>query len=816
MTKTDTAGRKDGKNLIQILAVTALVLLAGCGGITGLVVFESGGTPNIMVKNISKTNSSAFLQWNTSVNTTSVLKIGNSTLFNHSAYSVDFGQNVTGLESNSTYSFNITACTNTSVCNYLAGTFLTDANPSAPSDTDPPSVSVSASATNHSAVINWTTDENSTCTLDFINGSTNYSAAQSFSAQFDGLENSTTYHFNITACDLSSNCNITYGNFTTDANPGDTNPPSITLSIGRGDRWLQFNWTTDENSTSGISLNGTSASYPAATNFSRTFEGLLPHTNYPYNISACDSSQNCRYETGAVNTRYDYSTPSINITNISATDTTATIRWATGEEANSTLRIGSIVTSFGFGTSFSGTVTGLQQNTSYSFNITACDSVSNCNTTNGNFTTNIITDEQAPTITVLSENRTGTSAVITWQTSEPSNSSFSYASGKSAFGCCQTNFSVALTGLQKSTTYEYNITACDNSSNCAVKQDSFSTLSDVESVEQAPEITISSRDVTETAAVIKWTTSEPSTCIFMFDNKNTTFEQETSFSRLVTSLKPGTTYSYSIKACDADSNCRNKEDTFTTLKPAPEEKSTDKDAPLVIESPGQAEENKDESNNSDMISAGMVVNKEEEKMSLTNLILIILIISAVSLTLANVLRTRGVIPDMGALGSKVRQKMQSRSKSPVPPPKKHKEDIPKKEVSIQKPPLEEIEQLLQNGKQLIDDFQFEDCSEIYTKVREFYADSSTTEQERARIYEQMMDLYDKLLIYSMILEISSLAQKYRTGYLTKAEYYSLNMFMRQLRDKLDRWAKKDPEDKNLLIYALNEYNKALNIIMWRS
>jgi hypothetical protein len=196
-----------------------------------------------------------------------------------------------------------------------------------------------------------------------------------------------------------------------------------------------------------------------------------------------------------------------------------------------------------------------------------------------------------------------------------------------------------------------------------------------------------------------------------------------------------------------------------------------------------------------------------------NLILTILIIGAVSLTLVNVLRARGIITEefVADVRSKITNKgvtNKARGNSPIPAPTG--ENMQK----TVRPQIEEIERLLENAGKLIESFQFEDGSEVYSMVRKFYSDPNTKDSERSRIYSRMMGVYDRLMVYSLVSEVKILADKYSNGRITKAEYYSLNMFMRQLRGKLDAITKENPKDKNLLIFALNEYNKALNTMMW--
>lgn len=98
--------------------------------------------------------------------------------------------------------------------------------------------------------------------------------------------------------------------------------------------------------------------------------------------------------------------------------------------------------------------------------------------TNGNVTVEAEFDTTPPVISnVKNTSITGSSALITWDTDESANSTLNYNTFFRYDVNFRTSHSILLTGLEPSTNYYYNITACDKYGNCAVSdQYWFTTL----------------------------------------------------------------------------------------------------------------------------------------------------------------------------------------------------------------------------------------------------------------------------------------------------------------------------------------------------
>jgi len=153
-----------------------------------------------------------------------------------------------------------------------------------------------------------------------------------------------------------------------------------------------------------------------------------------------------------------------------------------------------------------------------------------------------------------------TTANITWQTDEPSDSEvyygtslpLTYSVGDSSMVL---GHSIILEALQPDTTYYYEVQSRDNDGNIAVDNNSgaFYTFT----TNQSPIITnVTTTEVTHSTAVINWVTDEPSDGIIRYGN-TTALGKALSDSKLIlshsfqlTHLKPDTKYYYEVQSTD--------------------------------------------------------------------------------------------------------------------------------------------------------------------------------------------------------------------------------------------------------------------------
>jgi hypothetical protein len=193
-----------------------------------------------------------------------------------------------------------------------------------------------------------------------------------------------------------------------------------------------------------------------------------------------------------------YTTPDVTapvISNISAspTDTSVVITFDTDEASDTQVEYGTTV-SYGstttldtsMVTSHSDSISGLTASTTYHYRIITTDASNNTRTSSDQtFTTDATPDVTAPVISNISASPSLTSATITFDTDEASDTqieygtSISYGSSTTLDASLVTSHSVALLGLSPSTIYHYRIITADASSNTQTSSDqTFTTDAD--------------------------------------------------------------------------------------------------------------------------------------------------------------------------------------------------------------------------------------------------------------------------------------------------------------------------------------------------
>ncbi len=183
--------------------------------------------------------------------------------------------------------------------------------------------------------------------------------------------------------------------FVTDATPpvADVTPPVISnIVVNSAGQEATLSWTTDELADSQVSYGsapgtyelGTASSAALTQNHSITLTGLTPGTVYYYQVSSSDASGNLGSSAEFNFLAEDLVAPTISLTQIVKTETSATISWVTDEPTSSALEYGltsgyelGVVTSAVVGTSHSVVLTGLTPDALYYFQLTATDSSNN-------------------------------------------------------------------------------------------------------------------------------------------------------------------------------------------------------------------------------------------------------------------------------------------------------------------------------------------------------------------------------------------------------------------------------------------------------
>ena len=322
----------------------------------------------------------------------------------------------------------------------------------------------------------------------------------SHSVVLSGLERSTTYYYEVESTDAYTNTAVddnsgVYYTFTTT----DTTAPVISgvQAVSVGDTTGSTAWRANE-AADGVARSGektalglSESDVSMVTSHTVELSGLSPGTTYYYEVESTDAYTNTAVDdnSGAYYsfTTTDTTAPVISgVQAVSVGDTTATIEWSTDEPADSRVNYGE-TTALGLTEYYAALVTGrsvllsgLSPATTYYYEVESTDAYTNTATDdNGglyySFTT---TDTTAPVISAVQAVSVGdTTATITWSTDEAADSVVRYGE-TTALGLSEsdaglvTSHSIVLSGLERSTTYYYEVESTDAYTNTAVDDNS--------------------------------------------------------------------------------------------------------------------------------------------------------------------------------------------------------------------------------------------------------------------------------------------------------------------------------------------------------
>ena len=272
------------------------------------------------------------------------------------------------------------------------------------------------------------------------------------------------------------------------------------------------------------------------------------------------------------------------VSSSAVTHNSATISWNTNEPADSQVEYGTDQT-YGHSTALdpalvtahSQGLSGLTPGTQYHYRVKSRDATGNLTfSVDFTFTTSTL-DTTAPVISnVTAGGVTATTATITWNTDENSDSQVVYGTttdyGQSTTlnSTLVTAHSQGLSGLTSDTLYHYRVKSKDAAGNLAVSGDFTFKTADA----TAPVISNVAAGVTTTTATITWTTNENSDSQVVYGTttdygQSTTLNSTlvTAHSRGLSGLAPGTQYHYRVKSRDAAGNLAVSDDfTFTTAQ----------------------------------------------------------------------------------------------------------------------------------------------------------------------------------------------------------------------------------------------------------
>ena len=404
----------------------------------------------------------------------------------------------------------------------------------------------------------------------------------------------------LTQAEIQSDMNTPVGGA-----PPDTTPPVISAvsSTGITTTAAAITWATDELSDSRVEY-GTTTAYGASTTLNpslvtshtQALSGLTANTLYHYRVHSKDSAGNA-----AVSADFTFTTALVDdtmppvisaVSSSGITTTAATIAWTTDEPSDSRVEYGT-TTAYGASTildtnlvtAHTQPLSGLAPNTLYHYRVHSKDSAGNAAVSaDSTFTTLPIPDTTPPVISAVSSSGIITSgATITWTTNERADSRVEYGT-TTAYGASttlNTNLVYAhtqvLSGLTLNTLYHYRVHSKDAAGNAAVSADFMFITATV--ADTAPPVisAVSSSGITTTAALITWTTDEPSYSQVEYGatttyGASTTLNANlaTSHARTLSGMTPNTLYHFRVYSKDATGNAAVSSDfTFTTLAPLP-------------------------------------------------------------------------------------------------------------------------------------------------------------------------------------------------------------------------------------------------------
>jgi len=515
----------------------------------------------------------------------------------------------------------------------LESAYSIEVNTKAPQITSPPTVTAKDDTT---ATIEWNTDEPGTSVVmykllesgdpDDVKEVIEY--VTTHSVTLTDLSPGTLYRYKVTSTDIGEagpdisdsdnnpNPPAEYYNFTTTGS-SDTTPPQITsppTPTSVTDKTAIIEWQTDEPSTSVVQYDDTSSVWgnylwsetdgSLVTNHSVTLTGLETETQYFFRVGSTDGfgygptiSNEVTFTTVS---SIDEIAPQITVppTVTGITKTTAIIEWQTDEPGNSLVDYG-LTTSYGsqapladYVTNHSVTLTGLTAGNTYHFRVSSTDEAGNgpdTSLTDNNpstdvsFTTDPEPDTAAPQITSppTVTNITGSTAVIEWETDEPSNSMVQYLKGPNGttWGSYDfsendagmvTTHSVTLTGLTTGN-YWFMVGSTDATGNGPGTSliDNNPSAQQNFTIEPTPDTAapvISNVIVagkTDTTAIITWQTDEPGNSQVQYGTSSTWGSYEfsendagmsISHTVTLTGLAAENTYYFRVGSTDAAGN----------------------------------------------------------------------------------------------------------------------------------------------------------------------------------------------------------------------------------------------------------------------
>jgi hypothetical protein len=304
------------------------------------------------------------------------------------------------------------------------------------------------------------------------------------------------------------------GSFTTDST-ADTQFPVILSGpsvSSQTDASAVIEWKTDEPANSEIAFGTGDSSDGESSGDSETshkivLSNLDAGTTYTYTIGSTDAAGNGVTEssqaTFTTNPDIDLTAPAISSLKISyKNDETATVNWATDEEATAEVEfgtseaLGTIRTLSTTGETHEVTLTNLSAGTTYYYSVSSSDLSSNGPTVSDtlNFTTDAEPDLLPPGISAIETVVTDSAAFVSWATDELADSYVEFGTEQALLefniGATEDviDHDITLTNLTPGTTYYYIVGSVDRANNPPTESDTLNFTTSSEADTTAPSV----------------------------------------------------------------------------------------------------------------------------------------------------------------------------------------------------------------------------------------------------------------------------------------------------------------------------------------
>ena len=440
-----------------------------------------------------------------------------------------------------------------------------------PADTDNPTAPANLGGTvasSTSATLTWNPASDGgygVACYKVSRGSTELGTTMGTTFTYTGPGADTSTPYSVTAID-----GATHSGPTASVVLADTEPPSAPSNVqatGISPTRIDLTWgaATDNFGVDHYTVyrDGVSVGTTPATQLSFSDTGLTPATSYSYVVKASDLSHEGPGASATGTTLADTSPPTAP-TSLSARPalTSVALTWKPSTDnvgvAGYRVYRGNVLVGSPSGTSF--TDSGLTPNTSYSYTVSAVDSVPNESGRSNTVNTRTLADKTPPsTPTNVRVTDTQTARVsIAWDASTDNLGVASYQvlrNGSVVATTPASQLTFTDTGLKPKTTYKYTVRAVDTSRNTSATSAAATTTTLADTVAPDPPV-VTVTGTTASSVSLAW--NKPADNVGTVSYKVlrngvvVTSTTRTTFTN--TGLHAGTTYQFSVRAFDAAGN----------------------------------------------------------------------------------------------------------------------------------------------------------------------------------------------------------------------------------------------------------------------